>query len=69
MLADLTANSVADSLARRETKPLADVEAAALARPSALDALEALRPATHVKIIAEIKRSSPSRGALAPPSS
>ncbi|GAA1816884.1 indole-3-glycerol phosphate synthase TrpC [Agromyces neolithicus] len=65
MLADLTANSVADALARRETKPLADVEAAALARPPALDALEALRPASHIKIIAEIKRSSPSRGALA----
>jgi len=65
VLADLTANSVADSLARRETKPLADVEAAAVARPPALNALEALRPATHIKIIAEIKRSSPSRGALA----
>ena len=65
MLADLTANSVADALARRETKPLADVEAEALARTPALDALEALRPATHIKIIAEIKRSSPSRGALA----
>ena len=38
---------------------------AALARPAALDALEALRPPTRVKVIAEIKRSSPSRGALA----
>ncbi len=65
MLADLTANSVADALARRETKPLADVEAAALERTPALDALAGLRPATHIKIIAEIKRSSPSRGELA----
>ncbi|MCD2442274.1 indole-3-glycerol phosphate synthase TrpC [Agromyces sp. SYSU K20354] len=65
MLADLTANSVADALVRRETRPLAEVEAAALDRSPALDALTALRPATHVKIIAEIKRSSPSRGALA----
>ncbi|HKH08287.1 MAG TPA: indole-3-glycerol phosphate synthase TrpC [Agromyces sp.] len=66
MLAELTANAVADALARREQVPLAEVEAAALVRPAALDALEALRPASHVKIIAEIKRSSPSRGSLAP---
>ena len=66
MLAELTANAVADALARREQVPLAEVEAAALVRPAALDAIEALRPASHVKIIAEIKRSSPSRGALAP---
>ena len=45
--------------------PLAEVERAALARPAALDALEALKPADRVKVIAEIKRSSPSRGALA----
>jgi indole-3-glycerol phosphate synthase len=66
VLAELTANAVADALARREQVPLAEVEAAALVRPAALDALEALRPASHVKIIAEIKRSSPSRGSLAP---
>lgn len=65
MLAELTANSVADALARRETKPQSVVEAEALARPAALDALAALAPAKRVKIIAEIKRSSPSRGALA----
>ncbi|MFE6966410.1 indole-3-glycerol phosphate synthase TrpC [Agromyces sp. NPDC057679] len=65
MLAELTANAVADAVARRESRPLAEVEAAALARPAALDALEALRPTSHVKVIAEIKRSSPSRGALA----
>jgi indole-3-glycerol phosphate synthase len=66
VLAELTANAVADALARREQVPLAEVEAAALVRPAALDALEALRPASHVKVIAEIKRSSPSRGSLAP---
>ncbi|SFR76963.1 indole-3-glycerol phosphate synthase [Agromyces sp. CF514] len=65
MLADLTANSVADALARREVRPLDVVERAALDRAPALDALEALRPAEHVKVIAEIKRASPSRGALA----
>ena len=66
MLAELTANAVADALARREQRPLAEVEAAALARTPALDALAALAPASHVKVIAEIKRSSPSRGSLAP---
>lgn len=65
MLAELTANAVADALTRRETRPLAEVEAAALARTPALDALAALAPADHVKVIAEIKRSSPSRGSLA----
>lgn len=65
MLAELTANAVADAEARRQTRPLAEVERAALARPAAIDALEALQPADRVKVIAEIKRSSPSRGALA----
>ena len=65
MLAELTANAVADALARREHRPLAEVEAAALTRTPALDALAALAPAEHVKVIAEIKRSSPSRGSLA----
>jgi indole-3-glycerol phosphate synthase len=44
---------------------LADVETAALARPPARDALAALAPADRVKIIAEVKRASPSRGAIA----
>lgn len=65
MLAELTANAVADAESRRAERPLAEVEAAALARPAAIDALAALRPAQHVKVIAEIKRSSPSRGSLA----
>lgn len=65
MLAELTANAVADAESRRAARPMTDVEAAALARPAAIDALAALRPADHVKVIAEIKRSSPSRGSLA----
>lgn len=65
MLSDLTANAVADALARREQRSLEAVERAAIERSPALDALEVLAPAAHVKIIAEIKRSSPSRGALA----
>jgi indole-3-glycerol phosphate synthase len=45
--------------------PISAVEAAAHARPAALDAVAALAPADRVKIIAEVKRASPSRGAMA----
>lgn len=46
-------------------RSLATVEADALARPAALDVLAALAPSDRVKIIAEVKRASPSRGPLA----
>lgn len=65
MLEDLVAGALQDASDRRNTSSLADVEAAAWARPAALDALEALAPADRVKIIAEVKRASPSRGVLA----
>ena len=65
VLADLTAGAVADAERRALTRPLADVERDALARPAAKDALAFLAPAERVKIIAEVKRASPSRGALA----
>ncbi|MGO4300338.1 indole-3-glycerol phosphate synthase TrpC [Leifsonia sp. RAF41] len=65
MLADLVAGALEDADRRRTERPLAQVEAEALARPAALDALAALAPADRVKIIAEVKRASPSRGSLA----
>lgn len=65
MLAELIAGAVADAAERRSIRSQAEVEAAALARPPALDVLAVLAPAERVKIIAEIKRASPSRGALA----
>ncbi|MCC2032087.1 indole-3-glycerol phosphate synthase TrpC [Microbacterium allomyrinae] len=65
MLADLTAGAVEDAEERASARPLAAVEAAALAQPPARDALAALAPADRVKIIAEVKRASPSRGDLA----
>lgn len=65
MLDSLVAGALEDASDRRAARTLADVESAALARPSAIDALACLAPADRVKIIAEVKRSSPSRGALA----
>ena len=65
MLDDLVAGAVLDASERRLARPLSEVEAAALARPAALDAMAALAPTERVKIIAEVKRASPSRGALA----
>ncbi|CAN5250474.1 indole-3-glycerol phosphate synthase TrpC [soil metagenome] len=65
MLDSLVAGALADASERRAARTLAEVEAAALARPAAIDARAALAPAARVKIIAEVKRSSPSRGALA----
>ncbi|MES2092702.1 MAG: indole-3-glycerol phosphate synthase TrpC [Actinomycetota bacterium] len=65
MLSDLVSWALLDATERRALRSLADVEAAALARPAAVDALAALAPASRVRIIAEVKRASPSRGALA----
>ena len=65
MLADLVAGALHDASDRRAARSLAEVEAAASSRVPAIDALAALAPADRVKIIAEVKRSSPSRGALA----
>ena len=65
MLSDLVSGAVQDASQRRALRTLAEVEAAALARPAAMDALAALSPASRVRIIAEVKRASPSRGVLA----
>ncbi len=65
MLDGLVAGALADAARRRETRPLAQVERAALERPRALDARAALQRDATIKVIAEVKRASPSRGALA----
>lgn len=65
MLSDLTAGALADAAARREFASYSVVETAALNQIPALNALEFLAPIDHIKVIAEVKRASPSRGDLA----
>lgn len=65
MLDGLVAGALDDAARRRETRPLVEVERLALAAPVALDAGAALRRSATVKVIAEVKRASPSKGALA----
>lgn len=66
MLSDLTAGALADAAARRELLSYASVEAAAYSQSAPLNALDFLAPAEKIKVIAEVKRASPSRGDLAP---
>lgn len=65
MLADLFAGSLADAAQRLESKPLGVVEKQALSNSPALDAMIALSPGDTIKILAEVKRASPSRGQMA----
>jgi indole-3-glycerol phosphate synthase len=65
VLSDLLAGALADAAERQASRPLSVVEAAAVGQVPAIDALSVLAPADRVKIIAEVKRASPSRGALA----
>lgn len=65
MLEQLLAGSLEDARQRRARQPYSELEQLALARTPALDALAALAPEDHMKVIAEVKRASPSRGNLA----
>jgi indole-3-glycerol phosphate synthase len=65
VLDQLLAGSLDDARARRQLRPYHAVEAEALERTPPLDALDFLAPADHIKVIAEVKRASPSRGDLA----
>lgn len=65
MLDELLRGSVADASAREERKPFSQLETEALATQHAVDALASLAPTDHMKVIAEVKRASPSRGDLA----
>lgn len=65
MLNDLLQGSLADAAEREAVLPLNKLEAQALAAPAALNALDFLAPSSRMKVIAEVKRASPSRGILA----
>jgi indole-3-glycerol phosphate synthase len=65
VLSDLYAGSLADAARRLESTPLKLVEAQALARPAALDAMLALAPSPQIRVLAEVKRASPSKGQMA----
>lgn len=64
VLDDIVAGVREDTAAREAALPLTQLKQRALGAPPALDALAALR-APGVGVIAEVKRRSPSRGALA----
>jgi indole-3-glycerol phosphate synthase len=65
VLGELFAGSIADAQRRRENVSLERVEKAALLQTPALNALEFLAPGSQIKILAEVKRASPSRGQMA----
>ena len=65
MLDALTAGALDDAATRREDVSLAEIERRALRAPKPSDGYSALAPTSHIRLIAEIKRASPSKGALA----
>lgn len=65
MLDGLTAGALDDAATRRESVSLAEIERLALDAAPPIDAYRALAPTDHIRVIAEIKRSSPSKGSLA----
>ena len=65
MLQELYAGSVADAARRAELVSLGKLERAALAVAAPLDSLIFLAPAERIKVLAEVKRASPSKGQMA----
>lgn len=65
LLTELVNGALRDAEARKSLRSLAETEAAAIQVAPAIDAATALAPTDRVKIIAEVKRASPSRGPLA----
>lgn len=64
LLQELTAGAVEDARQRESTTSLADLRRAIEVTTEPRDAVTALAPASHIKIIAEVKRASPSRGQM-----
>jgi len=65
VLESLYRGALADSLRREESLSSIELEALAAAQTPSLDALSALAPRDTVHVLAEVKRASPSKGALA----
>ena len=65
VLDDILAGVREDLVDRQTRTDLAELQALADRRPSALPAESVLRDGETVKVVAEVKRSSPSKGALA----
>ena len=65
MLQSLYAGAIADAKARQDLVSLSEIEQLALQASPALDAINSLGSGEFVKVIAEIKRASPSKGHLA----
>ena len=65
MLDALTAGALEDAASRRERVPVSTIERLAADASIPRDAYRALQRTDHVRLIAEIKRSSPSKGSLA----
>jgi indole-3-glycerol phosphate synthase len=65
LLEDLYAGSLADAARRQELVPTSRIEKLALSAAAPLDALTFLGNGEDMRVIAEIKRASPSKGHLA----
>jgi len=65
VLDDILAGVREDLAERQQTTSLAQLQALAERRPSALPGVSLLKDPDAVRVIAEVKRSSPSKGALA----
>lgn len=65
LLTELTDGAREDAQVREQSLSLAEVRDLALAAPAPLRALDFLAPAETIKVIAEVKRASPSRGDMA----
>lgn len=65
MLTGLYAGALKDAAERQSHLSIDRLERLALETPAALDAIKAFAQADHIKVLAEIKRASPSKGAMA----